>query len=89
MLLAKADGNEEEKRVYMNHPLIFEGSSFFSLVGMKRLKRAPVCKLFRIGKLLPYWGVAIVGVGLMVQFGMHLGRFTKRRGRDSRKANQT
>lgn len=87
--LIKADGNEEEKRVYMNHPLIFEGSTFFQSGWNEETEKGTRMQVVQNpGKLLPYWGVAIVGVGLMVQFGMHLGRFTKRRGRDSRKEHQ-
>ena len=88
--LRKADGTEEEKRIFMNHPLIHEGSTFFQSGWNEETEKGTRLQVVQNpGKFLPYWGVAVVGFGLAVQFGMHLFGFTKRRGRQTRKASQS
>jgi hypothetical protein len=88
--LRLADGTEENKRIYMNHPLVHEGSTFFQSGWNEETEKGTRLQVVQNpGKTLPYWGVAVVGLGLMVQFGMHLGRFTKRRGRETRKTAQS
>ena len=76
------DGSAEPKRIFMNHPLIHDNSTFFQSGWNEKTERGTRLQVVQNpGKLLPYYGVLIVGVGLCVQFGMHLGNFTKRRAR--------
>ena len=85
-LTLKADGTEEEKRIYMNHPLIHDGNTFFQSGWNEKTEKGTRLQVVQNpGKSLPYVGVAVVGLGLLVQFSMHLGRFTKRRSREQQK----
>jgi len=79
-------GGEEEKRIYMNHPLIHDGNTFFQSGWNEKTEKGTRLQVVQNpGKSLPYLGVAVVGLGLLVQFSMHLGRFTKRRTRQQQK----
>jgi hypothetical protein len=76
----------EEKRIYMNHPLIHDGNTFFQSGWNEKTEKGTRLQVVQNpGKSLPYVGVAVVGLGLLVQFSMHLGRFTKRRTREQQK----
>ena len=84
--LRKPDTTEEEKRIYMNHPLIYDGNTFFQSGWNEKTEKGTQLQVVQNpGKSLPYIGVVVVGLGLMVQFSMHLGRFTKRRSRLQKK----
>ncbi len=79
-------GSTEPKRIYMNHPLIHDDSTFFQSGWNQETERGTRLQVVQNpGKLLPYYGVFFVGLGLCVQFGMHLGNFTKRRARKEKK----
>ena len=80
------DGSTEPKRIFMNHPLIHDNSTFFQSGWNEETERGTRLQVVQNpGKHLPYYGVAIVGLGLCVQFAMHLGNFTKRRARQQKK----
>jgi len=80
------DGSTEPKRIFMNHPLIHDNNTFFQSGWNEKTERGTRLQVVQNpGKLLPYYGVAIVGLGLCIQFGMHLGNFTKRRARQQKK----
>ena len=74
------DGTEDrEALIYMNHPLRYQGYTFYqyqmdSANGMSRLQvvRNP-------GYALPYIACVLMTLGLLVQFGIHLSAFVKRR----------
>ncbi len=74
------DGSEDrEALIYMNHPLRYQGYTFYqyqmdSANGMSRLQvvRNP-------GYVLPYIACILMTLGLMVQFGIHLVAFSRRR----------
>ena len=70
----------------MNHPLIHDGNTFFQSGWNEKTEKGTRLQVVQNpGKSLPYVGVAVVGLGLLVQFSMHLGRFTKRRSREQQK----
>jgi len=82
--------DEDRKRIFMNHPLIHAGSTFFQSGWNERTEKGTRLQVVQNpGKILPYLGVAVVGLGLLVQFGMHLGRFVMRREREIRKEAAT
>ena len=67
-------------RIYMNHPLNFDGSTFFQAgfdSGTETQTRLQV--VYNPGSMLPYVGVTMVGLGLAIQFLFHLFSFVKRR----------
>ncbi len=74
------DGSEDrESLIYMNHPLRYQGYTFYqyqmdSANGMSRLQvvRNP-------GYALPYIACVLMTLGLLIQFGIHLSSFVKRR----------
>ena len=80
------EGSEEHKRIYMNHPLIHDGSTFYQSGWNEKTEKGTRLQVVQNpGKTLPYWGVAVVGVGLTVQFLMSLGKFAQRRAREQKK----
>jgi hypothetical protein len=80
------EGAEEKKRIYMNHPLFHDGSTFYQSGWNERTEKGTRLQVVQNpGKTLPYWGVAVVGVGLVVQFLMSLGKFAQRRAREQKK----
>jgi hypothetical protein len=67
--------------IYMNHPLRYRGETFYQS-GVLPGSRGTVLQVVRNpGWLLPYASCIIVGLGMLVHFGMHLGRFIDRRSR--------
>ncbi|WP_221030957.1 cytochrome c biogenesis protein ResB [Actomonas aquatica] len=74
------DGSEDrEALIYMNHPLRYQGYTFYqfqmdSANGMSRLQvvRNP-------GYMMPYIATILMTLGLLLQFGIHLVKFTQRR----------
>ena len=67
--------------IYMNHPLRYLGLTFFQasfanndLTSIFQVVRNP-------GWVIPYVSVLLMGIGMLIQFGMHFFKFLKRRRR--------
>ena len=79
--------NDTEKNrkalIYMNHPLRYEGLTFFQasfanndLTSILQVVRNP-------GWMLPYISVLLMGAGMIIQFGMHFFKFLNKRNRST------
>ena len=67
-------------RIYMNHPLSLKGNTFFQAgFDSTTETQTRLQVVSNPGSILPYIGVALVGLGLSVQFTFHLLGFAKRR----------
>ncbi len=83
----KGTGEDREVLVYMNHPLRYHGLTFFqhqmSANEMVRRQGLTATSTFQVVQnptwLTPYLACAMVGVGLTVQFMVHLIGFTRKR----------
>ncbi len=78
--LTHPDRNEQRKvLIYMNNPLRYEGYTFYQS-GFDNDDTTSIIAVVRNPTwLLPYVACALVALGLVVQFGMHLFRFGSRR----------
>jgi len=74
-------GEDREVKIYMNNPLRYEGNTYYQASFDPRDPRVTVLQVVRNpGWLTPYFACVLVGVGLVIQFMMHLVEFaTKRR----------
>ena len=71
-------------RIYMNHPLHLQGKVFFQAGFDSTTERQTRLQVVRNpGSILPYVGVALVGLGLFLQFLLHLIGFAGKRKRRS------
>lgn len=76
------DATKNQKSlIYMNHPLRYEGFTFFQasfanndLTTILQVVRNP-------GWVLPYVSVLLMGAGMIIQFGMHFFKFLNKRNR--------
>lgn len=69
-----------EVDIYMNNPLRYEGLTFFQYqMGRDEIAANRGTSTFQVVKnpswLTPYLGCVLVSLGLLVQFGIHLGAF--------------
>ncbi|HAB17908.1 MAG TPA: cytochrome c biogenesis protein ResB [Verrucomicrobiota bacterium] len=78
-------GEKREVDIYMNNPLRYDGLTFFQHqmdASTMNLDGRPVT-VFQVVKnpswLAPYAGTLVVGLGLIVQFSIHLVGFTRKR----------
>lgn len=71
-------GTDRNALVYMNHPLRYQGLTYYQyqMIAEQGITRFQVVK--NPSWLLPYVSVALVGIGLVVQFSSHLFRFGRR-----------
>ena len=78
-----ATGEKREVEISMNHPLRYQGYSFYQYQVEGGQTQASVLSVVQNPNwLTPYIGSALVGLGLMIQFAYHLsGFFTKRKTR--------
>lgn len=73
------NGEEREVRIYMNNPLRYGGETFYQSGFDENDNRVTILQVVRNpGWLTPYLSCALVGIGLCLQFLMHLGGFLKR-----------
>jgi hypothetical protein len=84
--IQNADAREDrEVDIYMNNPLRYGGYTFFQYqMGREQLNQggrgtSALQVVQNPSWLAPYLGCVIVGLGLLVQFGIHLGKFLTRR----------
>jgi hypothetical protein len=74
-----AKEEHRKTKVYMNHPLRYEGLTFFQ-ASFKDNDSASMFQVVRNpGWLIPYLSCGLVSVGLLIQFGVHLFRFASRK----------
>jgi hypothetical protein len=67
--------------IYMNHPLRYRGETFYQ-AGFQQDDRATILQVVHNPSFLaPYVACVIVAAGLLVQFGIHLVGFAKKRRR--------
>ncbi|WP_269526088.1 cytochrome c biogenesis protein ResB [Coraliomargarita parva] len=74
------DSSKNQKAlIYMNHPLRYEGLTFYQA----SFANQDTTSIFQVvrnpGWLLPYFSVLLMGVGMLVQFGMHFFKFLGKR----------
>ncbi len=76
---------DREVDIYMNNPLRYSGYTFFQFqMGREQLEQggrgtSALQVVQNPSWIAPYLGCIIVGLGLLVQFGIHLGKFISRR----------
>ncbi len=71
-------GEDREVLIYMNHPLRYAGLTFFQQ-GYEGDKTTILQVVRNPSRHLPYISTAVVGLGLLVQFGIGLVLFLNRR----------
>ena len=78
--LATPDGRDDRDVViYMNNPLRYAGLTFYQ-AGFANDDRTTVLQVVRNPSwLLPYVACSLMAAGLLIQFGLHLVGFVKRR----------
>jgi cytochrome c biogenesis protein ResB len=74
------DGSEDrESLIYMNHPLRYQGYTFYQYQ-MDSANGFSVLQVVRNpGRALPYIACVLMTIGLLWQFIAHLGKFANRR----------
>lgn len=78
-LMDPANNVDREVLIYMNHPLRYEGETFFQS-SYKPGDTATILQVVRNpGWLMPYISCVMVAVGLLVHFGLSLTAFSRRR----------
>lgn len=70
-----------ELDIYMNNPLRYAGLTYFQASFDKVDPRVTVLQVVKNpGWMTPYFGCGLVGLGLIIQFLMHLSGFIKKQG---------
>ena len=70
------DSSKNQKAlIYMNHPLRYEGLTFFQASFANQDKTSIFQVVRNPGWLLPYLSVLLMGLGMCAQFGMHFFKF--------------
>ena len=70
------DSTKNQKAlIYMNHPLRYEGLTFFQASFANQAKTSIFQVVRNPGWLLPYLSVLLMGLGMCAQFGMHFFKF--------------
>jgi hypothetical protein len=78
--LRTPDGSvDREVLIYMNNPLRYGGLTFYQ-ASFQNNDRTTILQVVRNPSwLLPYVSCVLMGVGLLIQFGIHLTRFLRKR----------
>ena len=78
--LRTPDGRvDREVLIYMNNPLRYGGLTFYQ-AGFQPNDRTTILQVVRNPSwLLPYVSCVLMGIGLVIQFGIHLTRFLRKR----------
>jgi ResB-like family len=70
---------DRETLIYMNHPLRYQGLAFYQS-GFDNHDTTTILHVVRNPSwLIPYTSCALIALGMVLQFGMHLSRFLRRR----------
>ncbi len=80
VMMHNEDSTKNQKAlIYMNHPLRYEGLTFYQ-ASFANDDRTSIFQVVRNpGWILPYISVLLMGVGMLVQFGMHFFKFLGKR----------
>ena len=80
VMVHNEDATKNQKALnYMNHPLRYEGLTFYQ-ASFANDDRTSIFQVVRNpGWILPYISVLLMGVGMLVQFGMHFFKFLNKR----------
>ncbi|MGB0334286.1 MAG: cytochrome c biogenesis protein ResB [Opitutales bacterium] len=70
---------DQKALIYMNHPLRYEGYTFYQASFANQDKTSIFQVVRNPGWLLPYLSVLLMGLGMCVQFGMHFFNFLGKR----------
>ncbi|MEN8661340.1 MAG: cytochrome c biogenesis protein ResB [Lentimonas sp.] len=74
------DSSKNQKAlIYMNHPLRYEGLTFFQASFANNDKTSIFQVVRNPGWVLPYISVLLMGLGMIVQFGIHFVKFLGKR----------
>ena len=72
-------GENRDVLIYMNHPLRYHGETFYQYQTLGADDKFSVFEVVQNPSWwLPYVSCLMVGAGLIIQFGMHLVKFSKR-----------
>ena len=78
-------GEPREVRISMNNPLRYGGLTYYQ-AGFENDDRTSVIQVVRNPSwLVPYIACALMGLGLLIQFGLHLFGFIGKRREESAK----
>jgi ResB-like family len=70
---------DRETLIYMNHPLRYQGLTFYQS-GFENNDKTTILQVVQNPSwLIPYVSCALIAFGMLLQFGMHLTSFIKRR----------
>jgi len=70
---------DRETLIYMNHPLRYQGLTFYQS-GFENNDKTTILQVVQNPSwLIPYVSCALIAFGMLLQFGMHLISFIKRR----------
>ncbi len=70
---------DRQVRIYMNHPLRFDGRTFYQ-AGYANNNRTTILQVVKNPSwLVPYISCALIGLGLLIQFSIHLVGFIRKR----------
>lgn len=72
--------------IYMNNPLRYGGLTFYQYQMQSETGRSVLQVVHNPSWLVPYIAVGLVGLGMLIQFGLSFQRFSRRR---TRKGNAT
>ena len=70
---------DQRALIYMNHPLRYEGLTFYQASFANQDKTSIFQVVRNPGWTLPYISVLLMGLGMCVQFGMHFFKFLDKR----------
>lgn len=74
-----AEGEGREAHIWMNNPLRYKGQSFYQYMVVGQDAGTVLQVVHNPGRLLPYIACAMVSLGMMLHFGLHLNVFLKRK----------
>ncbi|MEO7934473.1 MAG: cytochrome c biogenesis protein ResB [Chthoniobacterales bacterium] len=74
-----ATGEKRDALIYMNHPLRYEGNTYYQLAFDNNDTTSILQVVRNPSWLLPYIACTLVGLGLLVQFSIHLVNFSRKR----------
>jgi hypothetical protein len=78
-LLDPSRHEDRETLIYMNHPLRYQGMSFYQS-GFDNNDTTTILQVVQNPSwLIPYISCALIALGMVLQFGMHLTSFVRRR----------
>ncbi len=78
-LLDAPNHEDRETLIYMNHPLRYQGMTFYQS-GFDNNDATTILQVVQNPSwLIPYISCALIALGLVIQFGMHLTSFVRRR----------